>query len=90
MPLNPSPPFLSRHGIPDELISDNGPQYSSQEFKDFAKPNWSYLDTFKHQNTQFKAEQEPQYNQHHCTRTLPTLEDKVQVWMKTRLEPIML
>ena len=153
------------HGIPDELISDNGPQYSSQEFKDFAKwygfchttssphypqgnglaertvktvkalfsksndhclalltyratpfpwcglspsellmgrklgtelpqvksqlvPNWSYLETFKHQNTQFKAEQKAQHNWHR--RTLPTLEDKVQVWIKTRLESIML
>jgi len=32
---------FSRHGIPTKLISDNGPQYSSEEFRDFAK-KWSY------------------------------------------------
>ena len=26
-----------RYGIPEEVVSDNGPQYSSQEFGDFAK-----------------------------------------------------
>lgn len=28
---------FARHGIPDTIISDNGPQYSSQEFKEFTK-----------------------------------------------------
>ena len=28
--------IFSRHGIPEVVISDNGPQYSSQEFADFA------------------------------------------------------
>ena len=28
---------FSKYGIPDELVTDNGPQYSSKEFKDFAK-----------------------------------------------------
>jgi len=136
--------IFSCHGIPDELISDNGLQYCSQKFKDFVKrygfchttsspyypqgnglagrtvktikalfsksndhclalltyratpfpwcglstsellmgrklgtelpqvksqlvPNWSYLETFKHYNTQFKAGQEAQYNQRHHT-----------------------
>ncbi|KAL5479382.1 hypothetical protein EMCRGX_G022901 [Ephydatia muelleri] len=27
---------FARHGIPEEFISDNGPQYSSQEMKEFA------------------------------------------------------
>ena len=27
--------FFSRHGIPEKIISDNGPQYSSHEFQDF-------------------------------------------------------
>ena len=26
---------FSRHGIPDVLVSDNGPQYTSREFTDF-------------------------------------------------------
>jgi len=30
-------PIFARYGIPDIVISDNGPQYSSQEFKEFAK-----------------------------------------------------
>ena len=29
--------MLARHGIPATVMSDNGPQYSSQEFKDFAQ-----------------------------------------------------
>ena len=28
---------FSRHGIPETVVSDNGPQYSSQEFTDFAR-----------------------------------------------------
>ncbi|XP_064423636.1 uncharacterized protein K02A2.6-like [Latimeria chalumnae] len=28
---------FSRHGIPEKLISDNGPQYISKEFKDFSR-----------------------------------------------------
>ena len=35
--------IFSRHGIPDTVVSDNGPQFSSSEFKTFAE-NW----TFKH------------------------------------------
>ena len=29
--------IFSRYGIPEEVVSDNGPQYSSHEFRDFAK-----------------------------------------------------
>ena len=29
--------IFSRYSIPEEVISDNGPQYASQEFSDFAK-----------------------------------------------------
>ena len=28
---------MARYGIIDELITDNGPQFSSQEFQDFTK-----------------------------------------------------
>ena len=29
--------IFSRHGIPEEVVSDNGPQYASHELKEFAK-----------------------------------------------------
>ena len=29
--------IFARHGIPETFVSDNGPQYSSQEMKDFAR-----------------------------------------------------
>ena len=35
--INKLKSFFSRHGIPDEVVSDNGPQYTAQEFKDFAE-----------------------------------------------------
>ncbi len=34
--------IFARHGIPMKLISDNGPQYSASEFKEFAK-EWGFL-----------------------------------------------
>ena len=30
-----------RYGIPDQVVSDNGPQFSSKEFADFAK-TWDF------------------------------------------------
>ncbi|XP_041867384.1 uncharacterized protein K02A2.6-like [Melanotaenia boesemani] len=33
--------IFARHGVPGKLISDNGPQYSSQEFKAFAA-SWDF------------------------------------------------
>ncbi|KAL1261470.1 hypothetical protein QQF64_006735 [Cirrhinus molitorella] len=36
--------FFARHGIPEAVISDNGPQYSCGEFKTFAKP-WEFMHT---------------------------------------------
>ncbi|KAK3731184.1 hypothetical protein QZH41_019241, partial [Actinostola sp. cb2023] len=32
---------FSRHGIPDVLMTDNGPQYTSREFTDFAR-EWEF------------------------------------------------
>ena len=32
---------FSRHGIPDVLVSDNGPQFANREFAEFAK-NWEF------------------------------------------------
>ena len=32
---------FSRHGIPDVLVSDNGPQFTSKEFAEFAK-QWEF------------------------------------------------
>ena len=38
--------IFARHGIPQELISDNGPQYSSREFTNFAKEYGFVHDTY--------------------------------------------
>jgi transposase InsO family protein len=42
--INAMKPFFARHGTPIEVISDNGPQFSSQEFADFAK-QWDFKHT---------------------------------------------
>lgn len=36
--------IFARHGIPEKFVSDNGPHYSSQEFKDFAD-TWDFVHT---------------------------------------------
>ena len=40
-PLIPHDPQFARHGIPDTLYSDNGPQFSSREFQEFAL-DWQF------------------------------------------------
>ena len=37
-------PIFARHGIPEEVRSDNGPQYASAEFTHFAK-EWGFKHT---------------------------------------------
>lgn len=36
--------MFARHGVPEKIVSDNGPQYSSQEFSAFAK-QWDFVHT---------------------------------------------
>ena len=36
--------IFARHGIPQELVTDNGPQYSSREFSKFAE-NFGFIHT---------------------------------------------
>ncbi|XP_046857695.1 uncharacterized protein K02A2.6-like [Xenia sp. Carnegie-2017] len=35
--INKTKSIFSRHGIPETVVSDNGPQYSSEEYRQFAK-----------------------------------------------------
>ena len=35
---------FARHGIPEEMVTDNGPQYKSRQFKSFAK-GWEFQHT---------------------------------------------
>ena len=44
---------MARHGIPDELLADSGSQYTSREFKSFAKEyNFNHMTTspYHHQS----------------------------------------
>jgi transposase InsO family protein len=42
--------MFARYGIPEVLISDNGPQYSSEEFRQFAT-TWGFIHkTGRHQH----------------------------------------
>ncbi|KAK3724232.1 hypothetical protein QZH41_002381 [Actinostola sp. cb2023] len=44
---------FSRHGIPDVLMTDNGPQYTSREFTDFAREwEFKHLSSSPHHTTQ--------------------------------------
>ena len=36
--------MFSQHGIPDEVMSDNGPQFLSAEFRTFAE-SWEFVRT---------------------------------------------
>ena len=36
--------IFARHGIPDEVMSDNGPQFTSEEFRQFAE-EWEFKHT---------------------------------------------
>ena len=47
-------PQFARYGIPEEVISDNGPQFSSNEFAEFAR-------TYKFRHTTFSPKN-PQSN----------------------------
>ena len=50
--------ILARYGVPDELISDNGPQFASGEFAGFAA-EWKFTHTTSsshHAQTNGKAE----------------------------------
>ena len=42
--------FFSRHGIPEEVVSDNGPQYSAREYKEFAE-DYGFVHTQSAQGT---------------------------------------
>ena len=42
--INVMKSVFARHGIPNEVFSDNGPQFASAEFERFAK-NWDFVHT---------------------------------------------
>ena len=47
--INALKTIFSRYGIPETVVSDNGPQYSAQEFKDFAKAyNFTHITSSPH------------------------------------------
>lgn len=48
--INSLKSIFSKYGIPDELISDNGPQYASKECRNSAK---EYMCTFVHSTSSF-------------------------------------
>ena len=77
-------PFPCCNLSPAELLMGRKTRTELPQIKSQLVPRWTYLETFRHKNNQFKAEQEAQYNRCHRAQALPTLEDNIQVWMKTK------
>ena len=68
--------FFARHGIPEEVRSDNGPQYASAEFTHFAK-EWGFKHTTRSprfSQSNGEAERKKKIHPKDCWRTgLPLL-----------------
>jgi len=47
--INKLKAIYARHGIPEKLVSDNGPQFSAQEFAHFAN-EWDFSPTYPQSN----------------------------------------
>ena len=52
-------PHFAQHGIPEEVISDNGPKFSYKEFEQFAEKY-----EFKHTTTSPRYPQRPHQDIH--------------------------
>ncbi|KAI8498512.1 hypothetical protein Bbelb_237140 [Branchiostoma belcheri] len=71
---------FAAHGIPEEVISDNGPQYASEEFRKFARA-WS----FKHTTSS------PRYPQSNglAERTVQTMKHLLEKTRADKKEPFL-
>ena len=47
-------------------------------------PSWSYIDTFKQKDQQFKLKQKRNYDRRHRVRELPSIPDDQQVFVRTK------
>ena len=70
--------MLSRYGIPKEIISDGGPEYTGKEYKQFCK-EWDIEHTFS----------SPEYHESngYAERTIQTVKKTLQKCLKRKEDP---
>ncbi|XP_052285339.1 uncharacterized protein K02A2.6-like [Dreissena polymorpha] len=80
---------FSRFGIPRQIISDGGPQYSSAEFKEFAK-SWQiqhHITSPNHPNSNGKAEAGVKIAKRMMLKCLETRSDPYEALLELRNTP---
>ena len=82
--------ILARHGVPDVLFSDNGPQYASAEFTEFAK-NWVFLHNISSPNfpkSNGLGESSVKIVKHLLRKSLDSGDDFMKNLLKYRTTPL--
>ena len=74
---------FARHGIPEVVVSDNGPQFSSEAYTSFAR---QYRNRLRESEERSKRQQQSNYDHHYGVRPLAPLAAGQRVWVPDRSE----